>query len=183
MTQVLAACAFLAGNGAGVAAAAGAEEWQVSTNVAYASVRTGDSRPSGALIGIDVQYGLGDTWAARLSVSSSWHPVSAGGEGPAGIVRATAVTTGLTYAVDTLQVIPVLEVGIGLLDVGGAAATPHRDLGLQLGLGADYLLSRRWAVGGLLRYQHFPVALSGGNVGSSADAALAWIGLRGSVIF
>lgn len=166
-----------------VAPAADAEQWQVSAQVAYASVLADGRRPPGGLVGVDLQYGLTDAWAARLSLASSAHPVTADAGRPGGAVGATSVSLGLTYAVDVLRFVPVIELGIGLLDLRGAINSPRRDVGLQLGIGGDYLLTRAWAVGLMLRYQHFPLQVAGLTPGFEGIPVVFSIGPRISYIF
>src|SRR5262245_61223217 len=66
--------------GAGVARAAGEAEWQLSARAGAAKVSLGSIDPrapwgwGGAL---DLEYGVTDAWAARVSVATSVHPVDA----------------------------------------------------------------------------------------------------------
>jgi hypothetical protein len=154
------------------ARAAGADEWQLLARAGYATVNAGGRRPGGGLMGLEGQYGLDDAFAARLSLESSWHPVSnEGAPRSEGLVRASSLTGGITYALDVMRLVPVFELGVGLLDVGGEGVPRRRDLGIALGIGADYLLSPTWSLGIGVRYQHFPIEL--GQLTPSLDGAPA----------
>ncbi len=135
--------------------AAGAEEWEISARLGYASVRADGDRTAGTLTGIDVQYGFDAALAARLSLASSWHPVAATEAAPAGTLRASTAMVGMTYTVDVLRWVPVFHFGFGFVNTGGTAQARDLRLGGEAGIGVDYLLSRKWALGILARYQHF----------------------------
>jgi opacity protein-like surface antigen len=160
--------------------AAGADEWQLAARAAFAKVAANGGHPNGPLVGIDLQYGLDDAWAARLSLESSWHGVSnaRGKAGEDGYVRASSLTAGVTYAVDVMRLVPIFEIGIGLLDVGGAAAAAHRDFGIALGIGADYLLSEVWSLGVGARYQQFPLRAAGLTPNYDGDPTVFSLAIR-----
>jgi hypothetical protein len=168
---VLSALQVLLGAG-GAAAAAGEREWQVSARVGLGDVDVDGRAPLGAVAGADLEYGFTEAWAVRLSAAVGLHPVDAQKDGaaPGGTVRTTVALAGLTYTFDVLRLVPYLEGGVGVIDYAGAVRSPGATLDAELGVGADYLLTRRWAVGGLLQYQFTPLQLFGSptDVGGSS---------------
>jgi hypothetical protein len=101
---------------------------------------------------------------------------------PAGTLQARTALVGATYAFDVLRLVPYMEFGIGLLNWSGPGA-PKTSLGTELGLGADYLLTTRWAWGGSAQYIFSPGDLFG-NVMQFGQRPLAFsLTLRLSRIF
>jgi hypothetical protein len=144
-------------------AAAGEDEWQVSARLGLGDVDVDSRAPLGAVTGLDVEYGLTDAWAVRLSGSAGFHPVDARAmdHAPGGQVRTSTALIGLTYTFDVLRLVPYAETGIGIINFAGAVKSPGTGFDAELGLGADYLLTRRWALGGVLQYQFTPMQLFG----------------------
>ena len=152
-----------AGAAARAHAAAGEQEWQLSARAGAAALDVDGRHPFGATAGLDLEYGLNDAWAARLSVGSGFHPVDAHPMThlPGGTVRTTSALLGVTYTFDVLRLVPYLQTGIGVINFGGAVVNSGTAFDAELGLGADYLVTRRWAVGGVLQYQFTPAQLFG----------------------
>lgn len=143
------------------AKAAAWQEWQLGFS-AGGGVAFGlhDAVP-GASAGADLQYGVSDAWAWRLALEGGAHAAVTSKGDPVG--RGLA-TFGGTYTLDVLRWLPFAEMGLcaGWL---GPSASSRIDLGAQLGVGADYLIDRRWAVAPVLRYAALPVNVSGGSDG------------------
>lgn len=114
-------------------------------------------------VAAELTYGLTDTWAGRLALQI---------DGPAFGVRrdrAGAATLGFVYAIDALRVIPFVDAGLALESRWGAGfARPG--VGIDMGAGADYLLTRLWAVGLVVRGRWVPL-------GVPRDPATALLGL------
>src|SRR5262245_60681334 len=94
------------------ALAVGADEWRLSVQGGAANVRADRRRVFGGLAGIELSLGLSDSWAARGSVGSSWHPVASDMGTPVrpeGVVRATTVGAGLVYSLDVLRIVPFAD--------------------------------------------------------------------------
>jgi hypothetical protein len=167
------------GAGAGRAqAAAGEDEWQVSARLGVGDVDVDGRAPLGVLAGADLEYGFTDAWAARLSLGTGFHHVDADPKKmlPGGRVRASTALIGVTYTFDVLRLVPFIQTGIGLITFAGAVTNPGTQLDAELGLGADYLLTRRWALGGVFQYQFTPGQLFGSAMefgGTSFYFALA----------
>jgi hypothetical protein len=135
--------------------AAGAGEKQVAAALGGALTGGGDLNP-GMQAGVEAALGLTDTWAGRAAVSGSWQP-SPGSDGPRHV---TALTLGGTYSLDVLRWVPFLDLGFSLADLRGNGASSQR-LGPQVGLGVEYLLSRRWTLAALARFDYFALRLAG----------------------
>jgi hypothetical protein len=167
------------------ARAAGEGEWQLSARLGGGTVSIDGRSPWGPEAAFDLEYGITDAWAARVSVGGSLHPVDADMKAhlPGGNVNATTALAGVTYTFDVLRLIPYGEVSVGLVRFGGAVTNPHTTLGSELGLGADYLLSRRWAVGLSFQYLFAPADLLN-NAMQLGGSPFAFSGtLRGSWLF
>ena len=128
------------------AAAAGEHEWQAALRLGAGTVSVDGRKPWGLAAGIDVEYGLTDAWALRLSFEGSTHDVSKANDmdtRPEGTIRTDAALMGLTYTFDVLRLVPYAEVQAGFAQVRGAVVTPQSLLAMQLGVGADYFVTRR----------------------------------------
>ena len=170
--------------GGAVAVAAGEEEWQVAARLCFVKVNADGRTPAGVLVGGDVLYGLSDAWAARLSAGISRHGVDADKEGrPAGTVWAPSLVAGLTYTLDVLRLVPTFDVAIGVLWLRGDVRQPRADIGVEVGLGAEYYLTRRWTVGILTRYQFAPAEVAVVPPDFGRTPFLFSIGARAARIF
>ena len=144
-------------------AAPGEDEWQLSARLGLGDLDVDGRAPLGAIGGADLEYGFNDAWAARLSVGSGFHPVDADlmKHLPGGTARTTFGLVGVTYTFDVLRLVPFIQTGVGVINFSGAVVKPGTAFDAELGLGADYLVTRRWAVGGVLQYQFTPAQLFG----------------------
>ena len=144
------------------AAAAGEHEWQVALRAGAGTVSVDGRKPWGLAGGLDVEYGLTDAWAVRLSFEGSTHDVSKANDmdlRPAGTIHTDAAMLGVTYTVDILRLIPYGTLQMGLLQVRGAVTTPQSLLAMELGLGADYFVTRRFLAGLSFHYLFEPADL------------------------
>ena len=144
------------------AAAAGENEWQVALRAGAGTVSVDGRKPWGLAGGLDVEYGLTDAWAVRLSFDASTHDVSKSNDmdtRPAGTIHTDAALLGVTYTVDILRLVPYGTLQAGLLQVRGAVTTPQSLLAMQLGLGADYFVTRRFLAGLSFHYLFEPADL------------------------
>jgi hypothetical protein len=165
-------------------AAPGEDEWQLSARLGLGDVHVDGRSPLGVLGGADLEYGFSDAWAGRLSIGSGFHPVDADIKNhlPGGTARTTFAVLGVTYTFDVLRLVPYLQTGVGVINFGGAVVKPGTAFDAELGLGADYLVTRRWAVGGVLQYQFTPAQLFGSPMDFggtsfyfSASARVSWL--------
>ena len=174
----LGVCLALGAGARRAQAAAGEDEWQVSARLGVGDVDVDGRAPLGVLAGADLEYGFTDAWAARLSLGTGFHNVDADAKKmlPGGRVRASTALLGVTYTFDVLRLVPYIQTGIGVITFAGAVTNPGTQLDAELGLGADYLLTRRWALGGVFQYQFTPGQLFGSAMqfgGTSFYFALA----------
>ena len=142
-------------------ARADADDWQVAGRAGLASVVVDGRSPLGAGVGTDVQYGINDTFAARLSLSGGLQRGSADPKQqlPGGNIWSYAAFAGFGYTMDVLRLLPTFEAGIGVLGVRGAVQKDHTAVGMQLGIGADYLLTPRFSLGLTAQYVFAPFDL------------------------
>jgi opacity protein-like surface antigen len=156
------------------AKAAGEDEWQLSARLGGAN-KNGSPTASWGLAGaLDLEYGLNDAWSLRVSAGTLSHPVPAVKDvSPAGSLRATSGVAGATYTFDVLRLVPYVEGGVGLVYWSGTGIQDHAALALELGIGADYLLTPHWAIGGSAQYLFAPAELLS-NVMQFGEAPLAF---------
>ena len=142
-------------------ARADADDWQLSARTGIASVVVDHRDPLGERAAVDGQYGLDDAWAIRATGSLARMTVSANQQSglPGGTIWAYSGLVGLVYTMDVLRLLPTFEVSAAMLGETGAVVRPHRALGLQAAIGADYLLRPRLSVGGIAEYIFAPFDL------------------------
>jgi hypothetical protein len=128
-----------------------------------------DQKHVGAQAEARLLRGISDSWAARLGVQTAWYP--ADGKTPSAHI--TAQSAGLTFAADVLNLVPFADVGIAVADIRGGGLTTSWRLGGQLGLGADYLLSRHLTLSMLAHVDYFPLRLAGGHGAHPVQTTLA----------
>jgi hypothetical protein len=134
------------------AAAAGEREWQAALRLGAGTVSVDGRKP----------WGLADAWALRLSFEGSTHDVSKSSDmdmRPAGAVRTDAALIGLTYTFDVLRLVPYADVQVGFAQVHGAVVAPLSLLAMELGVGADYFVTRRVTAGVSFHYLFEPADL------------------------
>ncbi len=143
------------------ARAVGEDEWQLSARLGIGDLHIDDRSPIGFVGAVELEYGLSDAWAARVLAGESAHSVDARmmDHAPGGWARATSLLGGVTYTFDVLRMVPYAQLGVGLVRFEGAVKEPRTELAGELGLGADYWLTRRWAIGTTLQYLFAPVDL------------------------
>jgi hypothetical protein len=159
-TVLLALVVSLAAGGA--ARAAGQREWQVALRAGIGTVSVDGRKPWGIAAGLDLEYGLSDAWALRASFEGSEHDVSKSGDmdmRPAGTIWTNAALVGLTYTFDVLRLVPYAELQAGIVQLRGTITTPQSLLGMELGVGGDYFVSRRFLVGVAFHYLFEPADL------------------------
>ncbi len=153
---------------------AGEGEWQVGLRAGPGTVNFDQRKPWGLATALDVDYGLNDAWAVSGTLAASFHPVDTemvdeGTVRLGGTIRTVAALAGLTYAIDVLRLIPYANVELGVVRFDGAVVRPRTLFAAELGVGADYFLSRRWTTGISFQYLFAPEDLASDplNLGSS----------------
>jgi opacity protein-like surface antigen len=167
------------------AEAAGEREWQVALRAGAGTVSVDGRKPWGLAGGLDVDYGLTDSWALRLSFEGSTHDVSKSNDmdtRPVGTLHTDAALIGLTYTFDVLRLIPYADLQVGFAQVSGAVVTPQSLLAMELGAGADYFVNRHLTAGISFHYLFEPADLLSDplNLGTNpfsftATARVSWI--------
>jgi hypothetical protein len=168
---------------AGDAHAVGEDEWQLSARAGGGNADGYPFQSWGLAGAVDLEYGFFEAFAARASVGVTSYPVSAvKNVSPAGTLQARTALVGATYTFDVVRLLPYMELGLGLLQWSGPRA-PKTSFGTELGLGADYLITPRWAAGASAQYIFAPADLFN-NVMQFGERPLAFsLTLRVSRIF
>jgi opacity protein-like surface antigen len=156
-----AAASALSGGAAERAARADADDWQLSARAGLASVVMDGRDPLGVGLGGELQYGFDDAWALRLSLGGAAQRVSSdmSKQLPGGTIWSYSAFAGVGYTMDVLRLLPTFAAGIGVLGARGAVKTDHTNIGIQVGLGADYLLTPRFSLGATAEYVFAPFDL------------------------
>lgn len=157
----VAAVIGVSGGAAERVARADADDWQVSARAGLASVVIDGRDPLGLGLGGELQYGLDDAWALRLALGGAAQRVSTdmSKQLPGGTIWSYSAFAGFGYTMDVLRLLPTFAAGIGILGARGAVKSGHANLGIQVGLGADYLLTPRFSLGATAEYVFDPIDL------------------------
>ena len=142
------------------------KQWSVSLFPAYAITYVDSRAPSGGGGGAEVGFGVTDSLTLEASGFVSWHPVDVTKTTAAGTIGEFAAMVGINYALDVIRLVPSFDLQIGVLGLRGDAAfqtTPKSNtvvpsstaFGVGVGFNLDYLLTRHWAVGVVVRYHAF----------------------------
>ena len=138
----------------------------------YAFTTVDKRDPSGGGVGVDVALGVTDALSLRATGFVAFH--SAGGlttsapngsfaTGPGGTTASFGAFAGITYALDVVRIVPSFDLGIGVVGLRGdprvgtgpvatALLPAVTALAVELGFGADYLVTHTWSVGFVVRY-------------------------------
>ena len=149
-----------------VAAHADYKEWTIAAWPAYAVTYVDTRAPSGAGGGLEVGFGLTDSLTLKASGFLSWHPVDATKTTAPGTIGEFASMVGLNYSLDVIRLVPSFDLQLGILGLRGSAGfadTPQSNavvtsstaFGIGVGFSLDYLLTRHWAIGLIVRYHAF----------------------------
>lgn len=151
------------------AASADEKEWVVALSPGFAVTRLGDRTAWGGGAGLDLLYGVTDALSLRLTGAYAAHslPVVEKTDSmpglPGGLVTAFHAGAGVSYAVDIVRLVPYFDLSIGVLGLRQPTDKGEQsgyDFGVEIGVGADYLINRRLAVGFVVRYHAYLTALS-----------------------
>ncbi|HWE31726.1 MAG TPA: hypothetical protein VHB97_27185 [Polyangia bacterium] len=149
-----------------VAAHADFKDWTVALWPAYAVTYVDTRAPSGGGGGVEVGFGLNDALTLKASGFVSWHPVDATKTTAAGTIGEFAAMVGINYSLDVIRLVPSFDLQVGVLGLRGdagfhdnsrsnAVVPSSTAFGVGVGLSVDYLLTRRIAVGVVVRYHAF----------------------------
>jgi hypothetical protein len=103
----------------------------------------------GGQLTADFEYGWNDTFWLRASGAAGYFSV------PQGTAWSAGGTLGLTYAVDILKYVPLIQAGVGALVVGGDGVDVEVRPVVELGLGLAVLQGRTWSWGFVSRFDGF----------------------------
>jgi hypothetical protein len=150
LTSVMAAallCLALPGK-----ARAGQEEWVFSVVPTASTIRAWSKSYYGGGAGLALEYGMTDSWTARMNADYAGHVVTSP---ELGLLSVARLGGGVVYMLDVLRVIPYLHLGLDVAAIGGKGVDWDAYLGIQVGGGVDYLLSREWSIGLEVGYEVF----------------------------
>jgi hypothetical protein len=127
----------------------------------YVLALTDRRDPSGGGVGADVAYNLTDGLALRATGLLGWHAADGMTPGTAGgTMSSFGAFAGITYALDVVRIVPSFDVGVGVLGLRGTdhfssgALVPNvTAFAVELGFGFDWLVTHRWSLGAVVRYQ------------------------------
>jgi opacity protein-like surface antigen len=116
----------------------------------HGTVSVDDRKPWGIAAGVDIEYGLTDAWALRASFEGSTrrHEKQRHGHAAGGNDLDERGAARHDLHVRRASLVPYAELQAGIVQLRGAVTTPQTLLGMELGVGADYFVSRRFRPGG-----------------------------------
>jgi hypothetical protein len=138
------------------AAALPEDEWLVGLEAAGALIRANERWSPGTGGAVVLEHGLTDVWAARAALGFDAFRIEAD-PAPSSWRKETSFSLGAAAAFDVLRVVPFAEAALVIAHVSGGGAKANARAGLELGVGAEYLLDERWSVGLALRGRGLPV--------------------------
>ena len=135
-------------------------ELQLGLQPLYGLTYIDERNPHGGGGGAFVSFGLTDAVAVQLSGGVTVHPLEENKDKMqlGGRLVTYAASAGIVYALDIVRIVPFFSASIGLLGTTQPTAMGDKtalNLGVGIGLGADYMLNRRWALGAEVRYHAF----------------------------
>jgi hypothetical protein len=134
------------------------DEWQAALRAGVGWVSVDGRKPWGPAAALDLEYGILDAWALRLSLEGSFHSVDKQTKPPlpGGTVETQSALAGICYTIDVLRLIPYADLEFGVSRFGGAVTAPLTMFVSELGLGADYYITHRWLAGASVQYLYRP---------------------------
>lgn len=176
----LARCLVLCGLASGAVPAtvrAEAREFSLGLQPLYGLTYLDDRSAHGGGGVLHLGYGITDAVGVQLMAGASAHPLSpvvpedpSQKMDPGGQLVTWQASAGVVYALDVVRIVPFFEASLGVLGIYRRTDPGPMDkmgkienainVGAALGLGADYLITRRWAVGVAIRYHAFLTDLS-----------------------
>lgn len=132
----------------------------------YAITYVDTRAPSGAGLGGEFGVGITESLTLQATGFTSWHPVAATKTTAAGTMGEFGALVGLNYALDLIRLVPSFDAAFGVLGLRGDAqfstsskaasvVQPSTALGVALGFGLDYAITRHVEVGVVVRYHAF----------------------------
>lgn len=149
-------------------ARAESRELSMGVQPVYGLTYMDDRSPSGGGGNLHIAYGITDAVGVQLHGGATVHPLAAITDektmntDPGGTLLTWQASAGIVYALDVVRIVPFFEASLGVLgvwtqtDPAPGKKNPTVESTVQasasLGLGGDYLISRRLAVGVAVRY-------------------------------
>lgn len=147
-------------------------EFTLGLQPQYGLTYLDNRQASGGGGSLHLAYGITDAVGVQLLAGATGHPLSpiepedpSAKADPGGQLVSWHASAGIVYALDVVRIVPFFEANIGVLGLyrstnpSGNQKSPTIEhalnVGAALGLGADYLITRRWSVGVAIRYHAF----------------------------
>lgn len=147
-------------------------EFTLGLQPQYGLTYLDNRQASGGGGSLHLAYGITDAVGVQLLAGATGHPLSpiepedpSAKADPGGQLVSWHASAGIVYALDVVRIVPFFEANIGVLGLyrstnpSGNQKSPTIEhalnVGASLGLGADYLITRRWSVGVAIRYHAF----------------------------
>ncbi len=135
-------------------------ELQLGLQPVYGVTYIDQRAPSGGGGNLQMSYGITDAVGVQLQGGLTAHPLAANKEKmlAEGLLLTWQASAGVVYALDIVRIVPYFEASLGVLGATTRTAMGAKtaiNVGAEIGLGADYMLNRRWAVGVAVRYHAF----------------------------
>lgn len=146
-------------------------EFDLGVQPVYGLTYLDDRSPSGGGGNAHLSYGITDALGIQLLGGLTAHPLPVNAADtstdkllPEGRLLTWQAGVGIVYSLDVVRIVPFFEASIGVIGIMQPAAPPAPGVpptkppehsinaGVGVGLGADYLITRRLAVGVAVRY-------------------------------
>ncbi len=123
--------------------------WTVPQDPTPDDRETNSLTAHGLALAADYEWGWNDTLWLRASAAGGYYSV------PAGHGWSGGGTIGITYALDVLRYVPLVQAGIGALMIGGDGVETEIKPVVEIGLGLAVLESRTFSWGFVARFDSF----------------------------
>jgi hypothetical protein len=114
---------------------------------------------SGGLLNVDLEHGVTDSLWIRATLGGGVYA------GPSGTSWNGTATAGITYTIDILRYVPYVNLGLGVMALGGGGFDTQAKLLIELGAGLDIIESTKWSWGVALRFDSFASSVAYFTVG------------------
>ncbi len=133
-------------------ASAGEGEWAMEGSSGIAMLRGWETTWWGTGVRLGASHGLTDSWTLRFGASYEIAFAPQAPHSPLSLVRGGL---GLAWTFDILRVVPYLFASAEAAAMGSSDVSWRARLVVSAGIGARYLLSRSWHLGGEVEYGFF----------------------------
>ncbi len=124
-------------------------EWRAGGQVGYATSTLGPRSGGGPAAFATGSYGMTEALTLKLRGGYSRHGLDADMKRKLteGTSQVWLSSLGVEYTLDVLVVVPTFELGVGYTHISEDGRPSASELLLLVGIGLDYLWSRKWTLG------------------------------------